>query len=302
MRGAEASREAPLGPGSRALDLRASDGAALRGALRPGAGRGLVLILQGRSEYLEKYAPVADALAARGFASASVDWRGQGGSARPVGDARRGHVGDFAEYARDLDALAQAVTAEKGPRVMLAHSMGGAIGLSALAEGLPVAAAVFSAPMWGLAQGAVVGALGRVLARAACATGFARAYAPGGSDAVYVLQGFEDNVLTRDAAQFARLGALARAHPDLMLGGPTWGWVRAAYAVMDGLSPGAPPVPHLTLAGTDERVTSLAAMRARSGAALRVFEGARHEPLFETDDVRAALWAEIDAFLAREGL
>jgi lysophospholipase len=37
-----------------------------------------------------------------------------------------------------------------GPYHLIAHSMGGAIGLRALHDGLPVKAAAFSAPMWGI--------------------------------------------------------------------------------------------------------------------------------------------------------
>ena len=119
----------------------------------PPAGRkGTVCIFQGRAEFIEKYYEMARELRARGFAVATLDWRGQGHSSRAplVGDA--GHVETFADYQKDVAALLAAARAAELPEpfFLLAHSMGGAIGLRALIEGLPVRAAAFSAPMWGI--------------------------------------------------------------------------------------------------------------------------------------------------------
>ncbi len=314
--------EAPLGPGSRVLALCADDGVRLRAALLEASagGRGLALLLQGRTEFIEKYAPVAARLHERGLSVATLDWRGQGGSERPVDHPRKGHVDDFAAYQRDLDALLRTLpeafsqtgpSTGSGARIVLAHSMGGAIALRALSDpaararrfGTGLAGAVFSAPMWGLAQSAAVAWLGRSLARGACALGLARSYAPGGGDRAYVLGAAPGrNVLTSDAAQFARMQALARERPDLALGGPTWGWVRAAYGEMDALRAAPLDLAHLTVAGSAEAVTSLRAMRARSGPHLRLLEGARHEPLFEAPAAQARFWGELDGFLARIGV
>jgi lysophospholipase len=293
----------PLGPGSTAIALRAADGVALRAATRgpEGAPRGLILLLPGRAEVLEKYAPVADLLAARGFALAGLDWRGQGGSARALANPRKGHVDAFAHYARDLRALLDATAAAPGPRVMLAHSMGGLVGLRALCGPAPVAAAAaFSAPMWGLAQGAATAWLGRGLSRAARGLGLGARYAPGGGDTPYVLSGFAGNALTSCPEGFAHAEAVARARPDLSLGGPTWGWVRAAYDEMAACARLRLRVPALIVAGSEDRVVDLRPMRARAArgeARLALLAGARHEPLFETPAVRARLWAELDAFL-----
>ncbi|MFZ9133728.1 MAG: alpha/beta fold hydrolase, partial [Gemmobacter sp.] len=146
--------------GAEAFRVRAADGVAVRLVVwpRPGA-RGSVLILPGRTEYAEKYGPVAADLARAGLAAAAIDWRGQGLADRLLPDPMKGHVGHFAEYQADLDACLLALAAREGddlprPRLMLAHSMGGAIGLRALLRGAGgFAAAAFSAPMWGLSLG-----------------------------------------------------------------------------------------------------------------------------------------------------
>ena len=65
----------------------------------------------------------------RGFAVATLDWRGQGGSERALSDPRKGHVGDFSEYERDVEALMNEVVLPDcpPPYYALAHSMGGAV-------------------------------------------------------------------------------------------------------------------------------------------------------------------------------
>ena len=300
------AEEGPLGPGSSPLALTAADGVRLRGALLPGAGRGTILLLQGRTEFCEKYAGVAQDFAARGFSVATLDWRGQGASARPVGHPRKGHVDDFAEFQRDLAALLAAapVAAASGPRAMVAHSMGGAIGLRALLDGrLTVSAAVFCSPMWGLAQGRAVALAGRLMAGAAVALGFGRAYAPGGGDDSYAASDPEPNVLTADPARAAWLAALTRAQADKALGGPTFGWLRAAYAEMAALAPQRLRARAMVAVGGEEAVVSQPAIRARAardGLALTEIAGGRHELFLETPARRAQLWAAIDGFLAAQ--
>ena len=136
------------------LELEASDGVRLRGALWRGGSRGLVLLLSGRTEFLERCALSAAALVARGFAVAGLDWRGQGRSQRLIDPPLKGHVGRFTDFHRDLAALAAhpAVAGIAGPRLMLANSMGAAIGLGAVARGrIAPSAVILSAPMLGFA-------------------------------------------------------------------------------------------------------------------------------------------------------
>ena len=79
-----------------------------------GGTRGTAVIFPGRTEYAEKYGPVAGELVARGFAVAVIDWRGQGLSDRHPRNAMLGHVHDFADYQRDVAAL-MALVGGAGP-------------------------------------------------------------------------------------------------------------------------------------------------------------------------------------------
>src|SRR5205823_9286145 len=98
------------------------------------AQRGFCAIFTGQTEFLEKYQEVIAELAARGFAGAALDWRGQGGSERLVADPLKAHVRDFGEYDADLSAFMNEVARPAGatPPVALAHSMGAHILLRAL--------------------------------------------------------------------------------------------------------------------------------------------------------------------------
>ena len=140
-------------PGGRVVWRNVSDGVSIRFGFWPKAdAKGTVLILAGRTEFIEKYGPAAIDFAQRGYACASIDWRGQGLSDRLLQDPSIGHVREFQDYQIDLQAFVEEAknTGMPEPFYLIGHSMGGAIGLRALISGIDVKAAVFSAPMWGI--------------------------------------------------------------------------------------------------------------------------------------------------------
>lgn len=290
----EAPYARALAPGpARAAWVRAADGVRLRVVLWPREGaRGTVLLLVGRTEYAEKYAPVAADLGARGFACATVDWRGQGLSDRLGAERALGHVGRFADYQGDLAALVAATAGMPRPLFLLSHSMGGAIGLRALMSGLDVAAAAFVAPMWGIAMQPRMRPVAWGLSGLSRAVGLSGRLAPGQDLRPYLARAaFEGNGLTGDRATFERLCAEIAVEPDLALGGPTLRWLHEALREMRRLAAmPAPDVPSLVLLGEREAVVDPARvhrrMRGWSAARLMVFEGARHELLMEAPAIR----------------
>ena len=296
------------------LLLEASDGVRLRGAVwrgeNAGSGtRGVVLLLSGRTEFLEKSAAPAAELVARGFTVASVDWRGQGLSQRLVDPALKGHVGVFTDFHLDLAALTAhpAVAGVAGPRLVLAHSMGGAIGLGAIARGLIAPdAVILSAPMLGIAMHPILRPVSAVTLWIARRLGKMAAWPPFGPvDAPYVFTDFEDNVLTGDQMMFDWMAAALRRNPALQLAHPTLGWMDAAFSEMIWLDRnGRLGCPGLCLLGSREAVVDPRAVRAgagRIGAELVEIEAARHELLIEAEPMRGQAWAAIDWFLERYG-
>ena len=95
------------------------DRLAIRWGYAPAAAapvRGTVLFLNGRTEYMEKYAEVIGELGDRGFEVYSCDWRGQGLSDRMLADSQRGHVDDFEDYLVDLAQLVAIIQRRRAPR------------------------------------------------------------------------------------------------------------------------------------------------------------------------------------------
>ena len=297
-------------PWDQTLHLTAADGVRLRGALWRGGDRGLVLLLAGRTEFLEKYTQPAAELVRRGFSVASLDWRGQGLSQRPLRPHVKGHVDHFSEFHRDLEALTAhpEVTAVPGPRVMIANSMGGAIGLGALYRGqVTVDAAVLLAPMLGIRMNVFQRFLGRVLLPVARRSGDLHRWPPlPGVSRPYVFFGFKGNVLTADETMFDWFTDTIRRHPDLQLAMPTLGWLAEAMAEMAWLRQQGPlHCPSLCLLGARETVVTPGAVRsgaAAIGARLAVIDDARHDLLMEAQPMRGQAWRQIDEFLAELGI
>lgn len=287
---------------------------AVRAAVWPGAGsgagRGTVFLFTGRTEYIEKYGRVISELTARGFAVATLDWRGQGLSRRSLDDPMKGHVADFANYQFDVEALLNApqVSALPGPRILICHSMGGCIGMRTLLnETLAPVAAIFSAPMLGIGMSRPMRIAAVLLVAAARRFGFERSFAPTPrSDQSYVgWQPFEGNLLTNDEDHYFWMRKHLEAEPGFALGSPTLGWMGQAMDETRSLAQSPPPdIPTLTFLGDQEEVVDPAAIRrfhARAPLSQLVeLKGAKHEAFMETPEVRAKLWSEIDRFLAAQ--
>ena len=305
-------RDVAGGPeGVRAAWIAAEDGVRLRAVHWPLEGaRGTVLLFSGRTEYAEKYGLAAAEFAARGYATATLDWRGQGLSDRLQEDAVTGHVVRFRDYQRDVAALLGHVRGLGLPRplYLVAHSLGGAIGLRALHEGLGVEAAVFSAPMWGILFSAPVRAWAWGLTGASRALGFSTRMAPGKTPHPYVLkEAFEANTLTHDRAMWERMGRQIDAHPDLALGLPSLNWLYEALAETRALHRAdSPAVPAVTFLGTEEQIVDEARIHARMArwpdGRLEVVEGARHEIMMELPEMRTRFFDTArDLFEAHRG-
>src|SRR3954464_8174681 len=132
----------------------AADSARLRTArfaADPGAAdRGICVLLNGQTEFIEKYHEVIDELRGRGFAVATLDWRGQGGSQRAQDNPLKSYVRDYSDFDEDFAAFVSKVIEPltDHPPLVLAHSMGGHNTLRALHDHPGwFRAAVLTAPM-----------------------------------------------------------------------------------------------------------------------------------------------------------
>lgn len=276
--------------------LTTADGARIRAAYWPLDGaKGTVILMPGRTEYIEKYGRAAVDLARRGYACVSVDWRGQGLADRAYADRMVGHVGDFDEFQRDTDTLLAWAAAQgaQGPLYLIGHSMGGCIGLRAAMRGLPFRAVSFTAPMWGISMAAWMRPLAPYIAQMSVWMRQAHRYAPTTGGKTYVLSApFQGNVLTTDAAMWDYMRRQVSTQPDLSLGGPSMGWLNAALRECAALAAmPAPDLPCLTALGTAEKVVDSAPIHLRMATwprgRLDLYPMAEHEVMMETPDHRA---------------
>lgn len=293
--------------------LMTPDGVALRYARwaetanRP---RGTVVLAQGRAEFIEKYFDVIDELRSRGFGVLTFDWRGQGGSGRLTGEARKGHVVRFGDYQRDLEQMMTVVGLPdcRPPFYALGHSMGGAILIEAAKDGRTwFERIVLSAPMIGLHHVAPGGAIGLLL-NLLVGIGLSRALVPGGVLTPTPKKPFENNPLSSDIDRYRRIAAYVDADSRLGLGDPTIGWVREAHAITTAFAHPSYAAtirqPILIVAAGDERLVSTPASerfarQLRAGACVTI-PGARHEILMERNVYRTQFWAAFDAFVPGE--
>lgn len=290
--------------------LYTRDGTRLRYGLfgsnvRP--ARGTVCVFGGRGEFIEKYFEVVQDLRDREFAVSVLDWRGQGLSDRPLRNRNKGHVNHFSAYDDDLSSFMETVVLPDcpPPYYALAHSMGGNIVLRALDRRTWFTRVVTTCPLVGLMPRQMPWPLIRLVADLLCLFGLSKLYIPGGHDQPLELGAFPANRLTSDIARYERTAELLKDDPNLGLGGPTIGWLSAAFQAMAELRrmhfPSPLKSPVLMLAGGQDRVVSSKAIY-RLGRNLPTsreitIDGSRHEPLMERDELREQFWAAFDAFV-----
>jgi lysophospholipase len=290
--------------------IKTPDGVNLRYARwQPPAGRkGTVCILQGRSEWIEKYFETVRDLRGRGFAVATLDWRGQGLSDRMLSDRRKGYVRDFSDYDTDLETFMREIVLPDCPPPIfgLGHSTGATILIRAAHKGHRwFDRMVLTSPLIRLGGVDYTMGAGAVIVRVMRLAGFGSMYVPKADTSIVESRPFLGNILTSDPVRYARNAAVLEAEPALGLGAPTVAWVDSAYRAMAQLQERSYPAqirqPILIVAGGTDQVVSTAAIEdfatmLRAGSHL-VIVGAQHEILMEQDRFRSQFWAAFDAFV-----
>ena len=303
----------PVPSGAVTAVIETTDGVRLRTARWEASAqpvRGTVCVIQGRTEFIEKYFEVIADLRRRGFAVAAFDWRGQGGSQRLLSNPIKGYVGSFRHFDRDLEAFMHQVVEPHCPRPFyaLGHSMGGHVLLRNATSAKPYfERMVLCAPMIDIAPETLT--MSRGLARTLCEAiglvGFSSGFTPKGASMPVDLGPFEDNPFTNDRTRFERTNEILKEHPELGLGAATFGWLRAALRSVSQITnpeyAGRVKVPILLFAAGQDTIASTRAIedfaqRLKLGQVVLIPE-AKHEILMETDAVRRRFWAGFDAYL-----
>jgi lysophospholipase len=276
-----------------------------------GAAKGTVCLVHGRTEFVEKYFETVTDFQKRGFAVATFDWRGQGGSDRQIGKRTLGFVRSFEDYWVDLKSFHANVLLPDcpAPYYLVGHSMGGLVALIAGTRDRMMFDRIFvSAPMVGLDRLPLSASGMAALGTALSAVGLGKAPTGRAQDGLPTERNFPGNPVTSDLVRYMRTVDTWRERPDLILGQPTIGWGAAAmramaYAQGDKF-PLAVKAPVMMLAAARDEIVSTSAieqlgLRMRTGRHA-VIPTARHELFMETDAIRAQVFAAFDAFITEQ--
>ncbi|WP_417818529.1 alpha/beta hydrolase [Tritonibacter scottomollicae] len=271
------------------------------------ATNGTIFLFPGRTEYIEIYGQTASDLADLGYSTFVIDWRGQGLSDRDTKNAMTGHVNSFLDYQNDVDAMVKAATELELPKPwnLLAHSMGACIGIRALSRRLPISACAFSAPMFDIHLSKIERTAAWPLTWAACLMGRAHSFAPGYSGNSYVLShDFEGNRLTTDADMYQYCVDQASTHGELLLGGPSMGWLFEALKETKTLKRmSSPDIPCICFCGDQDHIVDISAIESRlvewKKGEFQMIEGVKHELLFETPETRNVILSSMDCLFKK---
>jgi lysophospholipase len=266
--------------------------------------RAVILIVNGRSEFIEKYAEVCRDLQDMDAELWIYDHYGQGGSDRPLEDPHKGHIDDFTTYVDDLTYLIteQVRPPQTVPFILLTHSMGSTIAtLFAATHGHLMAGMIHHSPMLGINTGYLPEWGAEKISAYQCSLGHGEQYVWGGGP--FVEMAFKNNVLTSDETRFSRTMTMMSDMQGLALGAPTFGWLYQAYRAIELAKEAAQEieVPTLVQFSARDRLVSVAPMdefcTLRKNCRKNRFEEGEHELLMERDPIRARVLAELKSFI-----
>jgi lysophospholipase len=275
--------------------------------LKPTEAWAETVIAVGFSEFIEKYFELMRDLFDNGISVYCFDWRGQGLSDRRSDNPARATPRNYDRDVRDLAAFTAHIGSKRLPRFLIAHSMGGAIGLRTLAYDASLFdAAVFSAPMVAVATGPFPRWIAGAIARLGVRLGFGASLIPGlgrmsGDDDMTV----EDSITSHDPVRCTLMQAWFRANPLLKIDGVSFGWYDTAICLSRTFD-------HLEIfkklhtpiligtAGQDVFVHNAPIHKLAHTlphATLHHFPNAKHELFHERDDIRSEWIKAVTTFL-----
>lgn len=266
----------------------------------------LLVISPGRAESSLKYAELCYELKGSGFDIIVVDHRGQGFSERYFGVEGFGHVERFQDYSHDLLAVIDHFQERKNYKktIGLAHSMGGAIALNTqILENKTFSGLILSSPMLKILSRKIPEPL-------AAMTLDLIGRSPLNTRPLYKRKEsrdqralFESNLNTGCQYRFSFHRELEKRHPQLLIGAPTYGWLREAARLSRSVMKNKRDLNVgilLMQAEADEIVCNKAqdkfAHEVNNCRLIRLKE-ARHEVLHERDSIRNRALVQIHKFL-----
>jgi len=247
-----------------------------------------ILISSGRTEAAIKYKELIFDLYNNGYSVYIHDHRGQGLSGRMTENPQMGYIDDFQYYVDDMkyfyDHYLKPGRYEK--IYLLAHSMGGAIGMTYMEQHPDdFKAAAFSSPMLGL-KPPICGIV-KVL------EGDEPEFAMGESEYKDDKSGFKGNYLTGSELRYERMIDAFDEVPEARLGGATYSWVYKSCQQFEYLFNNVDRIntPFILFSAENEQIVypyahqKFITAALKSGKECRAYEveDAQHELLIEKD-------------------
>jgi lysophospholipase len=265
-----------------------------------------IVISSGRTEGMLKYQELIYDLNRNGYSVYILDHRGQGNSQRILADSQLGHVNEFDDYVKDFHQFVTAYLPKNEKRVLMAHSMGGAIA-SLYVEEYPkdFNALVLSSPMHQPNLG------GKALTGFVCELIEKRQrnidkYIIGEKSYDASQVDFSENILTHSKIRYEIMKLAYDIEPKTKVGGPSVRWVAEACDSSAKSVQNASKIliPTLLLqAQNDEVVNKQAQDEFCKGVGTLCQEyqidGAYHELFIEKDSIRGKALSAILNFIAK---
>ncbi len=258
----------------------------------------VILISSGRTEAAIKYKELIFDFFNNGYSIYIHDHRGQGLSDRMTKDSEMGYIDSFQFYIDDMKFFYDNYLKSKNYKktYLLAHSMGGAIGMTYLEQNPhDFNAAAFSSPMLGFKP--AICTIVRVLE---------------GSNPKYVLgqSGYKDdkttfkgNTLTGSKLRYDRMIDAFAKEPKAKLGGATYHWVHKSCQQFDYIFNNIDKIktPFILFSAENEQIVYPYAHQKFINKAKKLgknykayeVENAQHELLIEKDEQRIETINEI---------
>ncbi len=266
---------------------------------------GTILILPGRTGYIERYGRIVKEFRKRGFASVAIDWRGHGLSDRLTENQQVCHVDRFEHYQSDLAAMMEEARKRNMPKpwYLVGNSLGATIGLRAISNGLNINACAFVSPMWGINMSKSLRLLAWSLTWAYVKIGKGHVFTPSFDEKNYVVNTqFGNNTLTSDKGFYKYWSNQLQKHPELQLGGPSTGWLYEGLKECKDLSQlSSPDIPCIAFYGSADNdidtKSIINRMNSWQRGKIQRIEGGKHDLLSEVNHIQYNVISNICTFL-----
>lgn len=253
-----------------------------------------LIILPGLSEFGEKYIETACFFYELGYNVYIIDWAYQGRSTRFRENSHKRHSDGYDSDISDLHYLVTNIVKMGQPVHMLAHSMGGNIGLRYLLKHQNTfKSASLSAPMLGILdlkhREKLVGSILSLLKTKYTA------YVPGGKNwRESTRPNNRKDIFSSDHIRRKIHNAWCLSNPSLQVGNPTLGWIYHSLVSINILKDKKKlrkiKTPILLAYAESEEIVDNAAIKRKSktlpNAKLLELKNSKHEILVEKDQVR----------------